>query len=121
MKKDPRTIVRLEGLGELKKSNYLIGSGTPDLPVCSIVPEPTTLQRASISIYIYMQRKFITFSRRFLKSWKALHIHKGSITHKINNRTQRYTDSYVSKVPRGFSMLSGTSLSYSKQIKEMWL
>jgi hypothetical protein len=33
--------VRLEGLGQLKKSNDLIGNLTRDLPACSIVPEPT--------------------------------------------------------------------------------
>jgi hypothetical protein len=35
-------IVRLEGLGQLKKI-HLIGTRTRDLPACSIVPEPTTL------------------------------------------------------------------------------
>jgi hypothetical protein len=34
---DPRAIVRLEGLGELKKI-HLIGTRTRDLPACSIVP-----------------------------------------------------------------------------------
>jgi hypothetical protein len=33
--------VRLEGLGQLKKI-HLIGTRTRDLPVCSIVPQPTT-------------------------------------------------------------------------------
>jgi hypothetical protein len=37
--------VRLEGLGQLKKI-HLIGTRTRDLPVCSIVPQPTTLPRA---------------------------------------------------------------------------
>jgi hypothetical protein len=31
--------VRLEGLGQLKKSNDLIGDRTRDLPDCSIVPQ----------------------------------------------------------------------------------
>jgi hypothetical protein len=35
--------VRLEGLGQLKKSDDLIGNGTRDLSACSIVPSPTTL------------------------------------------------------------------------------
>jgi hypothetical protein len=39
---DCRAIVRLEGLGKLKKI-HLIGTGTRDLPNCSIVPQPTTL------------------------------------------------------------------------------
>jgi hypothetical protein len=36
--------VRLEGLGTLIKSNYLIGNRTLDLPACSIVPQRTTLR-----------------------------------------------------------------------------
>jgi hypothetical protein len=45
--------VRPEGLGELKKKlNVLIRSRTRDLPACSILPEPTTLPRAPISILI---------------------------------------------------------------------
>jgi hypothetical protein len=36
----------LEGLGQLKKSSYLIGIRNRDLPDCSIVPQPTTLPRA---------------------------------------------------------------------------
>jgi hypothetical protein len=35
-------IVRLEGLGKLKKSTSS-GTRTGDLPACSIVPQPTTL------------------------------------------------------------------------------
>jgi hypothetical protein len=42
---DPRAIVRMEGLGQLKKSNDL-EIWTRDLPDCSIVPQPTTLPRA---------------------------------------------------------------------------
>jgi hypothetical protein len=36
-------IERLEGIGKLKKSDALIGNRTPDLPACSIVPQPTAL------------------------------------------------------------------------------
>jgi hypothetical protein len=36
--------VRLEGLGQSKKI-HLIGIRTRDLPVCGIVPQPTTLPR----------------------------------------------------------------------------
>jgi hypothetical protein len=42
---DPRAIVRLEGLGQLKKSTSS-GTRTGDLPACIIVPQPTTLPRA---------------------------------------------------------------------------
>jgi hypothetical protein len=41
-----------KGLGKLKKrkekSNELIGIRTCDLPVCSIVPQPTTLPHAPV-------------------------------------------------------------------------
>jgi hypothetical protein len=43
---DPRAIVRLEGLGQLKKSNKVIGNQTHDLLACSTVPQPTMLPRA---------------------------------------------------------------------------
>jgi hypothetical protein len=46
---DPRITVRLEGLGRLKKSNYLIGNRTRNLSTCSIVPQPTTLPRGRIT------------------------------------------------------------------------
>jgi hypothetical protein len=42
---DPRAIVRLEGLGKLKKI-HLIEPRTRDLPACSIVPQQTTLPHA---------------------------------------------------------------------------
>jgi hypothetical protein len=41
---DPRAIVRLEGLGKLKKKIHLIRDS--NLPACSIVPQPTTLPLA---------------------------------------------------------------------------
>jgi hypothetical protein len=40
--------VRLEALVE--KPNDLIGNGTFDLPVCSILPQSTTLPRSSIVV-----------------------------------------------------------------------
>jgi hypothetical protein len=51
---DPRAIVRLEGLGQLKKSNDLTGSRTRDLPACSIVPQPTTLRRYGLPLCGYV-------------------------------------------------------------------
>jgi hypothetical protein len=42
---DPRAIVRLEGLDQLKKSRNLIGIRSRNLPACSIVPQLTTLPR----------------------------------------------------------------------------
>jgi hypothetical protein len=43
-----RAIVRLEELGQLKKSNNLIGDRNRDLPACSTVPQPTMLSRALV-------------------------------------------------------------------------
>jgi hypothetical protein len=43
---DPSAVVLLEGLGQLKKI-HLIGTRPRDLPACSMVPQPTTLPRAS--------------------------------------------------------------------------
>jgi hypothetical protein len=48
---EPRAIVRLKGLGQLKnheKSNDLIANRTRDLPTCSIVPQPTKLPRGPV-------------------------------------------------------------------------
>jgi hypothetical protein len=46
---NPRAIVRLEGLGQLKFFyNYIIGTGTCNLPACSIAPQQSTLPRATI-------------------------------------------------------------------------
>jgi hypothetical protein len=42
---DPRTIARLEGVGQLK-TVHLIRTRIRDLPGCSIVPQPSTLRRA---------------------------------------------------------------------------
>jgi hypothetical protein len=36
---DPRDIVGLEGLGNINKSNDLIGNRTPDLLACSMMPQ----------------------------------------------------------------------------------
>jgi hypothetical protein len=51
---DPRFIARLKGLGQLKKSNDLIGNRTRDLLACCKVPEPTTLPRG-IHIHTWHQ------------------------------------------------------------------
>jgi hypothetical protein len=40
---DPRSIVRLEGIGQLKKI-HRIGNRTRDLPACSTVPQPRHLK-----------------------------------------------------------------------------
>jgi hypothetical protein len=49
----PQGLLRLEGLGKLKKFNDLIQSQTRDLPSCSIVPQPTTLSHAPFHTIYY--------------------------------------------------------------------
>jgi hypothetical protein len=51
---DPRAMVRLEGLSNLKKI-HLIGIRSRGLPACSIVPQPTTLPHAPILYYIIFE------------------------------------------------------------------
>jgi hypothetical protein len=60
-------IVRLEGLGQLKKSTTL-GLEPRDLPACSIAPQPTTLPRApgsnrreNLLIYLLMLSRALIF------------------------------------------------------------
>jgi hypothetical protein len=47
--------VRLEGLGQLKKSNDLIGNRTRDFPACRIVPQPTTPAGIICTYYKFMK------------------------------------------------------------------
>jgi hypothetical protein len=47
---DPRALLQLEGLGQLKKFND-IGNQTHNLPACSILPQPTMLPRAPLYTY----------------------------------------------------------------------
>jgi hypothetical protein len=46
---DPRAVVRLEGIGPLKKCTSS-GTLTRDFRACIIVPQPTTLPRAPIAV-----------------------------------------------------------------------
>jgi hypothetical protein len=46
---NPRDILRLEGLGKLKKFKDFIGTRTHDLPANSIAPQPSMLPRAPSS------------------------------------------------------------------------
>jgi hypothetical protein len=70
---DPRSILRLEGLGQLKKKIHLIGTRTRDFPVCSIVPQPTTLPRAPFVFYCTVQKASSTSTSKRIyfehKNW----------------------------------------------------
>jgi hypothetical protein len=61
---DPRAIVRLEGLGKLKKS-ISSGTRTGDLPACSKVPQPTTLPNAPYA-FVLCTNTTIPSSGRFI-------------------------------------------------------
>jgi hypothetical protein len=49
---DPRAIVRLEGLGKLKKI-YINGTRSRDCPARSIMPQTTTLPRAAVLVLLW--------------------------------------------------------------------
>jgi hypothetical protein len=53
---NPRAIVRLEGLGKLKKITDLIGNGAHDLPACSIMPQPAILKSLFCSESVFMTK-----------------------------------------------------------------
>jgi hypothetical protein len=60
---DPRAIVRLEGLVQLKKKIHVIETRTRDLRACNVLPQPTTLSRAPEIIkncleYNFMHEEF---------------------------------------------------------------
>jgi hypothetical protein len=69
---DPRAIVRLKGLGQLKKSTSS-GIRTGDLPACSIVPQPTTLPRAPFQIKVNIVKYFINFSNGYYFNLSTVH------------------------------------------------
>jgi hypothetical protein len=60
---DPRVVVRLEGLGQLK--NPMISSGFEPATFCSIVPQPTKLPRASTTLG--WETKFYTHKKQEVK------------------------------------------------------
>jgi hypothetical protein len=56
---DPMAIVRLQGLGNLKKI-HLIGTRTRDFPACSIVSQPTTRQRSPSLRCVQKELKYVS-------------------------------------------------------------
>jgi hypothetical protein len=51
----PQAIMRLEGIGQLKKSNDLIKDRSRDLPACSIVHQPSTPPRTPYNVVHIIQ------------------------------------------------------------------
>jgi hypothetical protein len=58
---NPRAIVRLEELRQMKNSKDTIGNRNPDLPACSAVPQPTAPPRALNSTLV-MPNCFVSFA-----------------------------------------------------------
>jgi hypothetical protein len=60
-----------ERIRSTKKSNYLIGIRTHDLPVCSIVPEPTTPPRQSNSKHEEYLGSYNLIKKRRNVTWQT--------------------------------------------------
>jgi hypothetical protein len=67
--------VRLEGLGQFKKI-HIIGTGSRDLPACSLVPQSTTLPRACPYELVLLYKNF----DKGLKLFKSLSLHELKLT-----------------------------------------
>jgi hypothetical protein len=78
-------IVRLEGLGELKKSNDLIGNRICDLLACSIVPQPITLPHLYL-VHIVTAVLNVTVRNRKQESHSFMH----SINNRLSDRLPSY-------------------------------
>jgi hypothetical protein len=78
--------MQLEGLGELKKFNHLIGSRTRDLLACNIAPQPCTLpltpsisKRFETKYCLHLQGSLRSvFATCMLFSWFTLRFYKES-------------------------------------------
>jgi hypothetical protein len=75
--------VRLEGLGELKKSNDLIGTRTCDLPASSIVPQPTWLPHFPQD-KIFLNNNFVTENYFLPEFVVILHFCSSGFSTKVN-------------------------------------
>jgi hypothetical protein len=72
---DPRAIVRLKGLGQLKNPVTSSGTKLRDLPACSIAPQPTTLPRAPFVVRGFPNHTVCTMevNVKFERAWFNLH------------------------------------------------
>jgi hypothetical protein len=75
---DPRAIVRLEGLGQLKNPIISSGNRTRDLPACSIIHQLHTLPRAQEKyLYTYLLPYLLTYGpESFLRSCNCAATHE---------------------------------------------
>jgi hypothetical protein len=54
----PRAIARLEGLGQLEKTNDLIGNGSRDFLACSIAAQLTALPDAGFFLIVQLKNDY---------------------------------------------------------------
>jgi hypothetical protein len=54
----------------MEKSNDLIGNRIRDLPVCSIVPQPTTLPRDVGEVGMERIKKYVKLKRQKAMDWR---------------------------------------------------
>jgi hypothetical protein len=118
---DPRAIVRLEGLGQLKKkkcNHPITGNRNRDLPACSIVSQPTTRPCAPPSFLRFVNR---TGSLRL--RWKTSNIDADHPVHLDSSKNphiqnlgkallsflyvSRYSDRHLFLVGLDFTLLFG--------------
>jgi hypothetical protein len=89
---DPRAIVAAGRIRSIEKSSDLIGDRTSDLPVCSVVPQPTTL----CIKYSFMEPLIAVRCRLWLPCyftlntlcWNIFRSYIKDSSHKINNMNE---------------------------------
>jgi hypothetical protein len=73
---NPRTIVWLQGLAKVTKRNSdFFGNRTRDLQACSLVPQLTTLPRATLTVKVKVKVK-VMLQLTVSQSW--CHVHSGT-------------------------------------------
>jgi hypothetical protein len=87
----PRAIVRLKRLGQLKKSNDIIGNRTRDLPACSTVPQLTTLTRGP---NCYLKHTTIVMQYHYCHMGSAAHWLQNTDRVRGKNTIQRHYFTY---------------------------
>jgi hypothetical protein len=96
---EPRAIVRLEELDKLKTSTSS-GTRTGDLPACSIVPQPTTLPRATgiwmvdIIKYSVLHRIFRIITQELINNCREKYIIRNKKNWRILT-SQKYLFSFL--------------------------
>jgi hypothetical protein len=108
---DPRAIVRLEGLGKLKKYTST-GTQTGDLPACSIVPQPTTLPSAPTFYIVRLWNKNAPSVGKPGRVWK--------IIIKRIFKTGYEAESYIQPARYGLQLQVRLNVMVKLGIPKMW-